>query len=151
MNNLDITVKPGRYVLAVSGGVDSMVLLNLLQQQPDVQLTIAHFDHGIRTDSADDRRLVQAAARFYGLPVVYHEGQLGADASEATARQARYEFLRTVRLVANAKAIITAHHQDDVLETAILNMLRGTGRRGNRSFKSWSADWICCSESEWTT
>ncbi len=127
---MDITVKPGRYVLAVSGGVDSMVLLNLLQQQPGVKLTIAHFDHGIRVDSAEDRRLVQAAAKFYGLPVVYHEGQLGDGTSEATARQARYDFLATVRQAAKATAIITAHHQDDVLETAILNVLRGTGRRG---------------------
>ena len=130
MNLPDITVQPGRYVLAVSGGVDSMVLLNLLQQMPGIQLTIAHFDHGIREDSVEDRRLVAAAAKFYGLPFVYHEGQLGPGASEATARQARYEFLRTVMNAAQAQAIITAHHQDDALETAILNMLRGTGRRG---------------------
>lgn len=138
MNNLDIAVKPGRYVLAVSGGVDSMVLLNLLQQQPGVRLTVAHFDHGIRDDSAEDRRLVAAATQFYGLPFVYHAGLLGAGASEATARRARYEFLHQVRKAANAQAIITAHHQDDVLETAILNMLRGTGRRGLSALKNRS-------------
>ncbi len=136
MIKLDITVAPGHYVLAVSGGVDSMVLLNLLKQQPGVKLTIAHYDHGIRDDSADDRRLVQAAARFYGVPVVYHEGNLGVGASEASARQARYDFLQAVRKASNARAIITAHHQDDVLETAILNMLRGTSRRGLSSLQS---------------
>jgi tRNA(Ile)-lysidine synthase len=126
----DIAVGPGRYVLAVSGGVDSMVLLNLLQDRPGIHLTVAHFDHGIREDSVADRRLVEQAAKFYGLPFVYHEGRLGERGSEATARQARYEFLRTVQKAAGAQAIITAHHQDDVLETAILNVLRGTGRKG---------------------
>lgn len=131
-------MEPGQYVLAVSGGVDSMVLLNLLQQQPGVRLTVAHFDHGIRDDSVDDRRLVQSAARFYGIPFVYHEAELGEGASEAAARKARYEFLQKVRSASGARAIITAHHQDDLLETAILNMLRGTGRRGLHSLRNRS-------------
>jgi tRNA(Ile)-lysidine synthase len=138
MDTSSINIAPGRYVLAVSGGVDSMVLLNLLLQCPEIKLTIAHFDHGIRADSHEDRRLVQSAAAFYGLPFVYHEGALGADASEAIARKARYEFLRTVQIAAGAQAVITAHHQDDVIETAILNMLRGTNRRGLSSLQSRS-------------
>lgn len=127
---MQVGVAPGRYVIAVSGGVDSMVLLNILQQQPGVKLTVAHFDHGIREDSVEDRRLVQTAAEFYRLPFVYHEGNLGTGASEAAAREARYDFLYRVRQASGAQAIITAHHQDDALETAILNMLRGTGPRG---------------------
>lgn len=138
MNISSVNLAPGRYVLAVSGGVDSMVLLNLLLLNSDVKLTVAHFDHGIREDSQEDRRLVQAAAGFYGLPFVYHQGQLGANASEAVARKARYGFLRSVQTAASAQAIITAHHQDDVIETAILNMLRGTNRRGLSSLQSRS-------------
>ena len=107
-----------------------MVLLNVLQQFDDVQLTVAHFDHGIRQDSADDCQLVRQVAKLYGLPFVFQEGKLGSTTSEATARKARYKFLRSVQKAAGATAIITAHHQDDVLETAILNMLRGTGRKG---------------------
>jgi tRNA(Ile)-lysidine synthase TilS/MesJ len=61
---------------------------------------------------------------------------LGVGASEAAARKARYNFLHTVRQHSGAQAIITAHHQDDLLETAILNILRGTGRRGLSSLKS---------------
>jgi len=125
-----ISVKPGKYAVAVSGGVDSIVLLDLLMQTPGVQLVAAHFDHGIRPDSAEDRRLVQQAARSYAVPFVYEEGKLGAGASEAAARTARYDFLERMRHQHGARAIITAHHRDDVLETAILNMLRGTGRRG---------------------
>ena len=131
-----VDVKPGRYIVAVSGGVDSVCLLHLLQNQPDLDLVVAHYDHGIRKDSAKDRLFVQKLAESYGLPFEYEEGRLGKDASEATARRARYDFLRKVQKTHDADAIITAHHQDDVLETAILNMLRGTGRKGLTALKS---------------
>lgn len=130
-----VELEPGRYVVAVSGGVDSVALLDMLRQLPGVRLTVAHFDHGIRSDSQLDRQLVQNLARQYGLPFVYGQGHLGAGASEATAREARYNFLRQVQQAAGAQAIITAHHQDDLIETAILNMLRGTGRKGVTSLK----------------
>lgn len=127
---MNIRVLPGKYVVAVSGGVDSVVLLDLLSKKKNLHLVVAHFDHGIRDDSAEDRKLVQKLAKHYGLPVVYRSGNLGADASEATAREARYTFLRQTMHAQKAQAIITAHHQDDMLETAIINMLRGTGRKG---------------------
>ena len=133
---MDIDVQPGVYVVAVSGGVDSVSLLHLLAQHPGVKLTVAHYDHGIRPDSAEDRRLVGELARERKLPFVYHRGELGSGASEAAARRARYEFLHEVRRVSGARAIVTAHHQDDVLETVILNLMRGTGRRGMHSLKS---------------
>jgi tRNA(Ile)-lysidine synthase len=143
---MHIDVTPGKYVVAVSGGVDSVALLDILvnlnqgksNSRRDYSLTIAHFDHGIRPDSAEDRRLVQAAAQKYGLPFVYDEGNLGTTVSEAAARQSRYKFLRQVRRASGAHAIITAHHQDDLLETAILNLLRGTGRKGLTSLASRS-------------
>jgi tRNA(Ile)-lysidine synthetase-like protein len=133
---MKITVEPGRYVVAVSGGVDSMALLHLLKQLPDVQIVVAHFDHGIREDSLQDRLLVQQVAKAYKLPFVYGSGNLGSRVSEAEARQARYNFLHKVREASGSRAIITAHHKDDALETAIINMIRGTGRRGLTSLKS---------------
>jgi tRNA(Ile)-lysidine synthetase-like protein len=133
---MKIDLRPGRYVVAVSGGVDSVVLLHALAQQPGLKLTVAHFDHGIREDSAEDRKHVRALAKHYGLPFVYHAGNLGPGTSEASAREARYKFLHHVRRASGAEAVITAHHRDDVLETIILNLLRGTGRRGLSSLKS---------------
>jgi tRNA(Ile)-lysidine synthase len=91
---------------------------------------VAHFDHGIRPDSGEDRRLVQDVATKYRLPFAYEEGRLGEGTSEEVARNARYAFLERVKVKYGAAAIITAHHQDDLLETAILNLLRGTGRKG---------------------
>lgn len=126
---MNIDMPPGKYVVAVSGGVDSVVLLDLLAHQ-DLSLVVAHFDHGIREDSGEDRQFVGELAKSYGLPFEYAEGKLGTGTSEEVARAARYDFLRDVQRKHDAKAIVTAHHQDDVLETAILNLLRGTGRKG---------------------
>ncbi len=166
---MHVDLPAGKYVVAVSGGVDSVVLLHLLtssharavisteveksskKDREDLsiplrssrddkgwELVVAHYDHGIREDSAEDRELVQGLAEEYRLPFEYAEGKLGPDASEAVAREARYAFLRQVREKYQADGIVTAHHQDDVLETAILNLLRGTGRRGLASLRSTS-------------
>lgn len=132
---MKIEMAPGKYVVAVSGGVDSVVLLDLLSKLSGLKIIVAHFDHGIRPDSQKDRIFVEKLANKYGFPFVFAEGELGAKASEAAAREARYEFLERVRLDAGAAAVITAHHQDDVLETALINLIRGTGRRGLSSLK----------------
>lgn len=127
---------PGRYVIGVSGGVDSVLLLWLMAAAPGVQLTVAHFDHGMRDDSAEDRRFVEGLAAQLKLPFAYAEGRLGPAASENQARRARYRFLRQVKTGSAADRIVTAHQQDDLLETAILNILRGTGYRGLASLGS---------------
>ncbi len=136
--NIAKTIKlpAGHYVVAVSGGVDSVVLLDILRQYPGITLTVAHFDHGIRPDSRVDRLHVEALARRHGLPFVYSEGALGAETSEEKARNARYAFLRQVQKQTSADGIITAHHMNDVLETATHNLIRGTGRKGMASLKS---------------
>ncbi len=131
-----IRIAPGHYVAAISGGVDSMTLLDILRQIPAVTITVAHFDHGIRPDSRADRLLVAAAAKRYKIPFVYAEGNLGTATSEDTARKARYDFLRSVKKNTKADGIITAHHFDDVLETVTHNLFRGTGRKGMSSLKS---------------
>jgi tRNA(Ile)-lysidine synthase len=134
-----ILPKPGTYVVGVSGGVDSRVLLDMLQQHGQgggYKFIVAHLDHGMRPDSAEDRKFVQATAQAYNLPFVYDTVRLGNTASEAQARAARYKFLHHVRQASNAQAVITAHHQDDVLETAIINMIRGSGRKGLTALSS---------------
>jgi tRNA(Ile)-lysidine synthetase-like protein len=133
---MDISVQPGTYVVAVSGGVDSMVLLDLIARQPGVRLVVAHYDHGIRHNSALDRQLVEQTAKRLGLPFVHYEGKLGPGTSEEAARKARYKFLHQVREASGAKAILTAHHHNDALETALLNLLRGTNRKGLTALRS---------------
>lgn len=122
--------KPGKYVIAVSGGVDSMVLLDVLSRESNLQLVVAHLDHGIRVDSHADKELVRLFTNKLGLDFESKLLNLGSEASEDTARKARYDFLYDIQKKYQADGIITAHHQDDLIETAILNMLRGTGRKG---------------------
>ena len=135
-----MNISPGRYIVGVSGGVDSVVLLDMLAEvassSPEVQLIVAHFDHGIRDDSVEDARFVANLAKKYNLPFETERVELGPGASEAEAREARYAFLKSLQEKHHAIAIITAHHQDDMLETSIINILRGTSHRGLHSLKS---------------
>lgn len=131
-----IVLDPGKYVVAVSGGIDSVALLDMLSKSLGIELVVAHYDHGIREDSAKDRKFVEKLAKKYKLPFYFAEGRLGPAASEATAREKRYEFLRKIKTKTKSKAIITAHHQDDLVETAIMNIIRGTGRKGLSSLRS---------------
>ena len=133
---MDVKLEPGTYTLAVSGGVDSVVLLDLLSKLPGLKLVVAHYDHGIRPDSYQDRQLVELLARQYDLPFYYEAGRLGPKASEALAREKRYKFLYSVQRKTGSAAIVTAHHQDDLIETALLNLLRGTGRHGLSSLRA---------------
>lgn len=123
-------------IVAVSGGVDSMVLLHMLMAKNDARYVVAHFNHGIRKDSHLDQVLVERVSKDYGLTCEVGYGHLKPDCSEARARQARYKFLHEVQKKYRAKSIITAHHEDDRIETAILNLQRGTGRRGLSSLQS---------------
>jgi len=112
-----------------------MTLLDLLVKEPGVKLVVAHFNHGIRPDSADDEKLVIKTVGKYNLPLEVGHEKLGRGASEEKAREARYNFLKQVAKKHKAKGIITAHHQDDLIETAFLNILRGTGRTGLSSIR----------------
>jgi tRNA(Ile)-lysidine synthase len=119
------------------GGTGHMGAVAMRHLDPrQYRFVVAHLDHGIREDSADDRRFVQDLANNYKLPFVFDNAQLGADASEDRARQARYAFLHDIKTKVGARAIVTAHHQDDLLETAVHNIVRGTGRKGLSSLKS---------------
>ncbi len=107
-----------------------MTLLDLLSKERSLELVVAHFNHGIRDDSLKDAELVRQKAEEYGQPFEVGYGNLGAGASEAEARAARYTFLREIQQKHEAISLITAHHQDDLIETALINIIRGTGPKG---------------------
>src|SRR2546429_5264408 len=84
---------PGTAIVAVSGGADSVALLDLLHDlAPELGLTlvVAHADHGIQTGSGDVGKGVRGLAARYGLPFELGELRLGPSATETTARRARY-------------------------------------------------------------
>lgn len=115
-----------RKILAVSGGIDSMVMLDMLKDDNPV---VAHFDHGIRSDSHEDYLFVERKAAEYGLEFAGKVAKLGDGCSEEKARKARYQFLFDVCKEKDG-TLHTAHHADDVIESIVINLCRGTGWRG---------------------
>jgi tRNA(Ile)-lysidine synthase len=125
--------EPGEAIIAVSGGVDSVVLLDLLHETSaalSVSITVAHVDHGIQSGSQTVRQSVEALANKYRLPFEVTELQLGPSATETEARRERYAWLRDVQQRRGAKYLVTAHHQDDQIETVLLRALRGSAPAG---------------------
>ena len=123
--------EPGKtIVLAVSGGVDSMVLLHVLSEikkEVDLTLVVAHMDHAKRHDSVLDARLVRQTAQRYGF--AYEEATLPPQEKSgnfhAYARSHRYGFLRQIAVRYQACAVATAHHANDHLETVVAHLLSG--------------------------
>ena len=128
-----------RLVLAVSGGPDSMALLHgaatLARTDAGAWgLVVAHLDHGLRPDSADDAAFVADAARALGLHAEVRRTDVAALARaegrsiEDAGREARYRFLEV--LATDGWLIATGHTLDDAAETVLINLLRGSGLAG---------------------
>ena len=124
-------------VVAVSGGVDSMVLLDLFVKERGLNVVAGHFNHGLRGEESDaDETFVAERARSYGIPFHAGRGDTGAEAArrgvgiQEAARDLRYDFLIRLRASTGATRIATAHHADDNAETILLHLFRGTGVQG---------------------
>lgn len=125
-----------RYLLACSGGLDSMALAHLLQAA-GIQLELAHVNFGLRgTESDGDEKFVRNWAHARSLPMHVHQANTTEWAEkkgvsiQMAAREIRYQFFEEIRNQENLEGIILAHHQDDQLETIFLNLVRGTGIAG---------------------
>jgi len=128
-------------VCAVSGGVDSVVLLHALHEvnrrkRLHLKLHVGHIDHALRSESADDARWVERLAESIGLPCAVEcvdvRGLVrrGAGSVEEAARHARYAALERMAGEWGATAVVVAHHADDQAETVLHHVLRGTGLTG---------------------
>ena len=128
----------GPVLVGVSGGPDSIVLLDLLvhtREHHPLELIVAHADHGIHPESGTVATQVEELARAYGLPSVVGRLHLGGGRHEPTetrARTGRHRWLRQMALREGASAILLAHHADDQAETVFLRMLKGSGVVGLR-------------------
>ncbi|MEE8175841.1 MAG: tRNA lysidine(34) synthetase TilS [Gemmatimonadota bacterium] len=120
-------------LLAVSGGPDSIALLHLLRScaaENEWLLVAAHFDHGLREESAREACSVAKWVEALGLRCSVGRPSRPLPARQESFRRARYEFLQEVAEAEAADRIVTAHHADDQAETVLFRILRGTGIRG---------------------
>jgi tRNA(Ile)-lysidine synthase len=119
-------------LVAVSGGIDSVVLLHLLRfapRLPSLRLNAAHFDHRMRFGSEGDAAWVRGLCTAWQVPVVLGVAD-PPPRSETEAREARYAFLESVASRLRANRVAMAHHADDQAETVIFRLIRGTGPGG---------------------
>ncbi len=130
-------------VVALSGGLDSSILLHLLRFAPglpDARLVAAHLDHAMRPGSAADALFVRGVCRAWGVELVSERLPV-APRSEAEARRHRHAFLERVAREREARCIVTAHHADDQAETVLFRVLRGTGLRGLQGIPEARGPW----------
>lgn len=131
----------GKTVLcALSGGMDSMVLLDVLVKLSGnlgFSLCAAHYNHKLRgEESQRDADFVASYCEAQKIPLILGEGNVAWEAEkqgrgiEETARSMRYAFLEDTAKTIGAARILTAHHADDNVETVLLHLVRGTGLRG---------------------
>jgi tRNA(Ile)-lysidine synthase len=127
-------IAPGRRgLVAVSGGLDSVVLLDLLARGEEthrLELIVAHVDHGIHPESGRIAGQVEQLSGSYGLRCITTHLGLGERTTETAARDARYAALEEARKREAAEFIMTAHHADDQAETVLLRLLNGSGPAG---------------------
>ena len=115
-----------RVVLALSGGLDSMFLFQLLltyQKELGIELFLAHVNHKQRPESDKEENELRTLAEQAGVPI--YVACFTGDFSEANARQFRYEFFREVMEKTSSTALVTAHHADDQVETIFMRLIRG--------------------------
>ena len=105
----------------------------LLAMYVHADIIVAHIDHGTRKSSAEDADFVRQKCQELGVKFYETKLELGEGVSEELARKKRYEFLKTIQ-EKEGGAICTAHHLDDVLESIVINLIRGTGLRGLTPF-----------------
>lgn len=121
----EIQTTSDRYLVAVSGGIDSMFLLDFMLNA-NANIEVVHFNHGIRSDSTIDQNLVRTVAKSNNLPFwTADSSSLLQTADENSARTERWSYIEQVARMRDIKCIVTAHHADDQIENVLIRLMRG--------------------------
>lgn len=119
-----------KVLLAISGGLDSMTLLNLLyeyQRELDIELILAHVNHKQRIEADQEEKQLKEIAQKLGVKIL--TSSFSGVFSEKSARDFRYNFFKKVMQEEDCTALVTAHHADDQAETIFMRILRGSRLR----------------------
>lgn len=131
--------KDDKVIVAVSGGPDSMCLLDSLYKLKDelqFEIIVAHVNHGIREESEQEKIYVENFCNERNIPFNYLKVDVPTlskkqkISEETCGRNVRYEFFEELRIKENATSIAVAHNLNDNVETVLLNIIRGCGLKG---------------------
>lgn len=141
----NILNKNDTVIVGVSGGPDSMYLINLcleFRASTPIIIVIAHVNHNLRGKESDkDAEFVEKFAKKNGIKFELKSlKKIKKGNLEEKCREERYEFFEKLRLKHNAKWILTAHHMEDNVETIIFNFIRGTSLSGLRGIEYCSKE-----------
>lgn len=143
INNLNIQNKT--VIAAISGGPDSMLLLNILlnlREKLNIKIIVAHVHHNLRRESDDEAKQVEKYCKDHNLEfemmkiTKYPNDKF----SEDVARKIRYEFFDKIIRKYNSDILFTAHHGDDLIETVLMRLTRGSSLKGYAGFEPISTD-----------
>lgn len=125
-------------VLGISGGPDSMALLHhviKLREKIDINIICAHVNHNLRKESADEKIFVEEYCLLNKVVFEYFKIEnYGDDNFHNEARTIRYNYFNSLMEKYNAKFLMTAHHGDDLIETILMRMVRGSTLKGYGGF-----------------
>lgn len=129
-------------LIGVSGGVDSMVLFDILRDinaelDHPKQIYVAHFNHQLREKSHEDAEWVQKVVQEAGFPYFIKKWENPSQRNlEAAGRDARYQFFGDIVANEGVDLLFTGHHLNDLAETMVMRLTRGTSLRGLRGIRS---------------
>lgn len=125
-------------VIGVSGGPDSMALLHLMNEirkEMDIFLICAHINHNVRPESENERIFLQKYCDDKGIYFEYMKiNTYGDDNFHNEARTIRYNYFEKIAKQYGAKFVLTAHHADDLIETILMRIVRGSTLKGYSGF-----------------
>ncbi len=133
LKNLLKEDEQAKYLLAVSGGVDSMVLVDFFAKS-GFDFHVAHINYGLRGEDSDsEEKLVEAFCKKYNIQFHLYQvpkNEQPSNSVQIWARNLRYDFFKKILATENLDYIVTAHHLNDQLETFVINLSRGSGIKG---------------------
>lgn len=128
---LKALTKSKNICIALSGGLDSVVLLHLLAQQPDLNLRAIHVNHGLSPNASNWQHFCEQICKQYNIPLQINAiniEKINQKSLEDLARQGRYQVFKNT--LTKNELLVTAHHLDDQAETVLLQLFRGCGPKG---------------------